>query len=256
MKNRIKRTIKGIIHKLGFDIVRYSSDRVQKFPPDFDRETIDIIRKVTPFTQTSAERIFSLCEAVRYIVKNEVSGAIVECGVWKGGCIMAIAQVLINLDELNREIYLFDTFAGMTSPGSVDIDMRGNSATELLMKTSKSDSTSAWCYASLETVKAAVFGISYSRDKIHFVQGSVEETIPDNAPDQIALLRLDTDWYESTKHELKHLFPRISSGGVLIIDDYGHWQGARQAVDEYIQERKIKILLNRVDYTGRIGIVS
>ena len=67
-------------------------------------------------------------------------------------------------------------------------------------------------------------------------------------------MRLDTDWYESTKHELTHLFPLLSSGGVIIIDDYGHWQGAKKAVDEYFEENNIKILLNRIDYTGRVGI--
>ena len=83
----------------------------------------------------------------------------------------------------------------------------------------------------------------------------MEDTIPKKAPQMISLLRLDTDWYESTRHELIHLFPRIAPFGVIIIDDYGHWQGVREAVDEYIRENNIKILLNRVDYTGRIGVV-
>jgi O-methyltransferase len=78
--------------------------------------------------------------------------------------------------------------------------------------------------------------------------------LPEFAPECISLLRLDTDWYESTRHELIHLFSRISKGGVIIIDDYGHWKGAREAVDEYIRENNIKILLNRIDYTGRIGV--
>ena len=82
----------------------------------------------------------------------------------------------------------------------------------------------------------------------------MEETIPTHIPHAISLLRLDTDWYESTKHELTHLFPLLSPGGVIIIDDYGHWQGAKKAVDEYFEENKIKILLNRIDYTGRIGV--
>jgi len=73
-------------------------------------------------------------------------------------------------------------------------------------------------------------------------------------PGKIALLRLDTDWYESTAHELKHLYPLLVPGGVIIIDDYGHWEGARKAVDEYITAEKLPLLLNRIDYTGRIGI--
>ena len=89
---------------------------------------------------------------------------------------------------------------------------------------------------------------------VRLVKGKVEDTVPKNAPEKIALLRLDTDWYESTRRGLVHLFPRLVPGGVLIIDDYGHWQGARKAVDEYIAGNQVKILLNRVDYTGRIGV--
>jgi O-methyltransferase len=82
----------------------------------------------------------------------------------------------------------------------------------------------------------------------------VERTLPDRAPAEIALLRLDTDWYESTRHELVHLYPRLSAGGVLIVDDYGHWAGAKRAVDEYLGEQAEPLLLHRIDYTGRIAI--
>jgi O-methyltransferase len=84
--------------------------------------------------------------------------------------------------------------------------------------------------------------------------GKVEDTFPKDTPDKIAILRLDTDWYESTRHELIHLYPKLSIGGVLIIDDYGHWEGARKAVDEYINDNTLRILLNRIDYTGRIAV--
>jgi hypothetical protein len=95
---------------------------------------------------------------------------------------------------------------------------------------------------------------NYPQDKLNYVVGKVEDTIPETLPRKIALLRLDTDWYESTLHELNHLYPLLTEGGVLIIDDYGHWQGAKKAVDEYIEKNKLKILLNRIDYTGRIAI--
>jgi len=96
--------------------------------------------------------------------------------------------------------------------------------------------------------------IGYPEQQIHFVEGLVEETLPAEAPEEIALLRLDTDWYSSTKHELEQLYPRLAPGGVLILDDYGHWQGARRAVDEYFAENQITLLLNRVDSTARIGV--
>jgi len=167
---------------------------------------------------------------------------------------MAVARTLMAMNDASRELYLFDTFEGMAQPTDRDVAIDGTTAAQLLRDSSKEDQASVWCYASLEEVKRALYSVGYDRTKIHFVKGKVEETIPANAPANIALLRLDTDWYESTRHELAHLFPRVSRGGVVIIDDYGHWKGAKQAVDEYLREQKIKLLLNRVDYTGRIAV--
>ena len=106
----------------------------------------------------------------------------------------------------------------------------------------------------MEQVKRNLGSTGYDMASIKFIKGKVEQTIPREAPAQISLLRLDTDWYESTRHELVHPFPRLSVGGVLIIDDYGHWQGCRRATDEYFAENNISILLNRIDYTGRIAV--
>jgi O-methyltransferase len=108
--------------------------------------------------------------------------------------------------------------------------------------------------APLEQVKEVLLATGYPKNKIHFVPGKVEDTVPGSAPDAISLLRLDTDWYESTKHELVHLFPRLARAGVIIIDDYGHWRGSRQACDEYFAENRVPLLLNRIDYTGRIAL--
>ena len=249
--------IKQIIRSFGFDIVRYHKYlSSENFPPDFDQDAIDTILRVSSFTQTSPERLFTLCEAIRYIVANNISGDIVECGVWKGGSIMAIAYTLIQLSEGDRNLYLFDTFEGMTEPSDKDISNAGEYASDLLKRSKKEDRKSIWCYSNIEEVRASVLSTGYSDDKIYFIKGKVEDTIPEQAPKLISLLRLDTDWYESTRHELIHLFPRIAPFGVIIIDDYGHWQGVREAVDEYIQENNIKILLNRVDYTCRIGVVN
>jgi O-methyltransferase len=226
----------------------------KKFPPDFSQDYIETILAVQPYTMTSPERIFSLVEAVKYIVNNNIQGDIVECGVWKGGSMLAVAQSLAKLGDTSRHLYLFDTFEGMTEPTNKDIDFSGASASSLLEKDKKEDENSIWCYAPLESVKKTLQNASYDNHKLHFIKGKVENTIPYQAPERIAILRLDTDWYESTRHELIHLFPRLSAGGVIIIDDYGHWQGARQATDEYIHQNNIKILLNRIDETGRIGV--
>jgi hypothetical protein len=216
------------------------------FPPDFESSDIEIIRAVEPYTMTSTERIHALVNAVRHIVRNRIAGDMVECGVWKGGSVMAMALTLLQLGERDRSLYLFDTFSGMTAPSDVDVDYQGQQAQVIL--------DAVRCEASLQEVEKAVLSTGYDRKKIHFVPGRVEETIPDHAPASIALLRLDTDWYESTQHELHHLFPRLARGGVIIIDDYGHWRGARQAVDEYIAQNQIPLLLHRIDYTGRIAV--
>jgi hypothetical protein len=87
-----------------------------------------------------------------------------------------------------------------------------------------------------------------------FIKGKVEETIPGTLPKEISLLRLDTDWYESTLHNLVHLYPLLRKGGILILDDYGHWQGARKATDEYFARENIIPFLSRIDYTGRLYV--
>lgn len=218
------------------------------YPKDFDSEIIEIHKRVSPYTMTSAERIYSLCKSVQYIESNQIEGAIVECGVWKGGSMMAIMLQLLNLKK-ERDCYLYDTFEGMTSPTAVDVDVSNKSAIEQF-----DEHNEEWCASALNDVKENISSTGYNSTIVHYVEGKVEDTIPSIVPKRIALLRLDTDWYESTRHELEHLFPLLSPGGILIIDDYGHWQGARKAVDEYMRRTKQKIFLARVDYTARIAV--
>jgi len=184
----------------------------------------ETIREVRPYTLTSVQRLVALCDAVQYVVRNQIPGDIVECGVWKGGSMMAVAHTLIKAGDQSRRLYLFDTYEGMTSPSDNDISVQGELASDLLRHEDKEDASSVWCVAHLDEVRRAVGSVGYDSSKVHFVKGRVEETIPIMAPEQIALLRLDTDWYESTRHEMEHLFPRLTKGGVLDVDDYGHWQ--------------------------------
>jgi hypothetical protein len=222
--------------------------------PDFEPshfETLDLVR---PYTMTSPERIHALVEAVKYVTRRGIPGAIVECGVWRGGSMMAAARTLLALGVTGRDLYLFDTYEGMSSPTDRDVDLKGRRAAQVLTSTSPTDKSPYLCDASLEDVQRSLERVGYPKGRVHYVQGKVEETVPAQAPDQIALLRLDTDWYESTRHELQHLYPRLVSGGVLIIDDYGHWQGARQATDEFINATPGFGLLSRIDYTGRLAV--
>lgn len=224
------------------------------YPNDFSDEDKKIINIVKPFTMTSPERVYTLINAVRYIISNNIKGDFVECGVWQGGSAMAIALTLIEQGILDRDIYLFDTFEGMSEPTEKDIDMHGRIALKNFGKTKKENEYADWCYSSIENVKINLKSTGYPSDKIHFIKGKVEDTLPANKPDAISLLRLDTDWYESTLHELKHLYPKVIPSGICIIDDYGYWAGARQAVDEYFIKSKKNVFLNRIDNTGRLII--
>lgn len=227
--------------------------REDKFPdlPSWQHK----IRDATlPFTMTGNERIFSLIEAISYVVKANIGGAIVECGVWRGGSMMTSALTLRHHERTDRDLYLFDTFSGMTMPTEADVDHAGAAAMVTIRKFLKRPDKPGWCEAGIEEVRANMLSTRYPANRIHLVQGPVEATIPEAAPDNIALLRLDTDWYESTKHEFDHLYDRVSPGGVIIIDDYGHWAGARKATDEFLQARNIQCLLHRVDYTARMFV--
>lgn len=221
-------------------------------PPDLEPEFLVIYRLCANQTMTSVERMYALWQAIRHIHKAAIKGAIVECGVWRGGSMMMAALSLLELGEDSRELYLFDTYKGMPPPGPEDIRTETGEPAQLLLETAQRDTSDVWAVASYDVVSRNMRSTGYPSNRINMVEGRVEETIPTRAPEQIALLRLDTDWYRSTKHELAHLYPRLATGGVLIVDDYGYWRGSRQATDEYFSDRPL--LLNRIDDTGRVAI--
>ncbi len=236
------------VNLLGYELVR--NDFVDPMPTDKDEALFEAIRKVRPFTLTSHHRLAAMADAVRYVTSNGVPGAIVECGVWRGGMMMLAAEVLIQCGDTKRDLFLFDTFEGMPPPSSEDLDYAQVTAQTRLEETSKGHGV--WCEASLEDVQKNFEQVAYPTERVRFVKGMVEDTLQESAPSQIALLRLDTDWYESTKHELETLFPLLVTGGVLIVDDYGHWQGARKAVDEFFSKRGLRPLLHRIDFSCRV----
>jgi O-methyltransferase len=218
------------------------------YPVDFAPEWIETIEQVAPLTLTSPERLAALCSATEYIVRNDVPGGFVECGVWRGGSMMAAAMTLRRLGGEQRELHLFDTYTGATEPSEMDVNFRGWAIVDD-WPPPEHDRADA---IPRTEVEAAVASTGYDRSLIHCVEGDVLETLPEQAPSQIALLRLDTDFYESTLHELVHLYPRLVPGGVLIVDDYGHWEGARRAVDEYFADTQV--FLARIDYSGRVAV--
>ncbi len=253
--------VRNVLRRWGIDVNRCAVNwRGEVVDPDVRAElTADdekIIRAAGACTMTSTENLAALIDAVRYIVRGRVAGAVVECGVWRGGSMMAAALTLQQERDSGRDLYLFDTYQGLPEPTVHDKDPRGRPAVDLIReKPDPTSPTGTWCYASLDEVRANMGGIDYPTDRVHFVEGKVEDTIPHSGLTDIALLRIDTDWYESTLHTLTHLFPLLSVGGVLILDDYGGWQGAKKATDEYFgRHPESPVLLTRVHRGVRLAI--
>lgn len=253
--NRLKVRVAAALARAGYRLERVPRpDRLAKTHPDLEADFARVYELCAAYTATSAERMHAVWTAVRHLHRHRVPGDLVECGVWRGGSSMLAAMTLDKLGDEERRVFLFDTFSGMTEPTERDLDFHGTPVFPWWAASQNDGSEPPIAYASLAEVQANMAHTNLDPQRVVFVQGRVEDTIPGSAPDQIALLRLDTDWYESTKHELEHLWPRLSLGGVMIVDDYGHYLGAREAVDEFFASRSDAPLLNRIDYTGRLAV--
>jgi O-methyltransferase len=218
-----------------------------------------IVERALPYTMTGVPRLQALIDCVRYVVGRDVPGAFVECGVWRGGSVLAMIATLDDAGAEPRDIWLYDTFEGMTEPTEHDVSELEPPPLET-WREAQARGERPWAdlfdakMFNESQVRETLLGTGYPNERLRFVRGPVEQTLPAQAPEgEIALLRLDTDWYESTRHELEYLYPRVVTGGVLIIDDYGHFEGARRAVDEYFAGHGA-LLLNRIDYTGRVAV--
>ena len=242
----VRNAIFRLVRKSGYGIVDPT-----RLPVEATAAEASIVERVRPYTMTSVDRIWALLNAVRYVAQKPVEGAVVECGVWRGGSMMAAAMQLLNVGSV-RDLFLFDTFAGMTQPTAVD---KADDETALpKWRASQRETHNEWAFSPLDDVRRNMHSTGYPQERIRFIKGPVEATllVKENLPDKIALLRLDTDWYESTKLELEVLFPRLIDGGILLIDDFGDWEGSQKATVEYFENNKVRLLLNKVDRAGRI----
>jgi hypothetical protein len=227
MWRRLSRSASG---RGGHEIVRQQAD--------IDYATRDTLAAVRIYTRTTRAQVVALCEAVRYISATGVGGDIVECGVWRGGSMLAAARTLLESGDCFRTLWLYDTFSAMAEPSDLD----GGDA--------------VLAPVSLPAVQRTLSKAGYPDSRIRYVVGRSQETIPMTVPCSIALLRLGADRYEKTRHELEHLVPRMTPGAVLIVDDYGQLQGARRAVDEFIEATRTRLLLHRIDHAARIGVLA
>ena len=254
--NKYSELIKKLINKFNFKIEHKNSwyKRNEHLTVEMSQNELDIIKSISNYSMTTPANHWAIIQSIKHISKNNIDGDFVECGVWKGGNII-LFKLISNLLNLNKEIYAFDTFEGMPEPGEKDFDLKNINAKTTFDKYKNKDIK--WCYSTLDEVKSNIksFDANYN-ETFNFIKGKVEETLNDekNLPNKISLLRLDTDFFESTKKELEVLFPKLVSGGILIIDDYGHWKGAKKAVDEYFELDKNFLWLHRIDYASRLLI--
>jgi hypothetical protein len=213
----------------------------------------DMYRKVKKFTVCKKIKSLLTIELCIQLEENKIEGDFIECGVYRGGQIMAM---MIAMNDLNtkRDIYLYDTFQGLPKPEDWEISKKGKSALKKYNKLKTENGFSDWCRAYIDEVKKNVFSIPYDKSKIHFVEGMVEDTLKKANHDKIALLRLDTDFYSSTKVEMEILYPKLVSGGALIIDDYNYWSGSKKAVNEYFEKNNINLKLEHRTGSGAFMI--
>lgn len=237
----IKKIIKKIANFAGYVFIKKIDSELEN-TTNFNK---DIIKKFSKYTMTSNVKIFSLIKVFEYVNKFKIAGDFAECGVYTGGNIM-ILKKLIEKNKLDVKIYAYDTFEGMTAPTSYDVKIDGTIAKKKFKKN--------WASCSLDKLKQNFKEVKLSIKNIRFIKGKVEDTlkIKKNLPKKLSILRLDTDFYESTKSELQKLYPLLVKGGVLIIDDYGSWLGSKKATDEYFSNKKI--FMHYIDHSARMII--
>ena len=241
--------------KLKRELMRpFARTAPSQVPLDFSPFQRQLLKKVRPYTMTSDQRVAVLEAGVRHVAAH-YAGDFVECGVAKGGSMMAIAYTLLELGITDRDLYLYDTFEGMPEPDDCDRGRFGEPAYRSWRKRRDTAGHSTWINHGVDEVRRNLSLTGYPEHRMHFIKGKVEDTLPTAAPPSaIALLRLDTDWYASTRAELDHLYPKLVRGGILIVDDYFRWQGARKAVDEYLAQHGISLFLARIDDSSVIGV--
>ena len=238
LKKIFRKIFNTVLNPLGYQIAKIDEPDCII---DGDRTFSKIYKQCKQYTMTPKTRMYALYLAVKYVIDFNIAGDFVECGVWRGGSMMVVAITLKELGVNNRKIYLYDTYSGMSQPTQLDYTIYDQEYALINWENNRKKDHNNWCFIPIAEVRRNMAKTGYPQNNLIFVKGKIEETIPKKIPKQIALLRLDTDWYESTKHELIYLYPLLSQNGVLIVDDYCSWAGSKKAVDEYFSDQPILI---------------
>ncbi len=201
--------------------------------------------QVRNFTMLSRERLYDFYLSVDYVMDNEIRGDIVEVGCWGGGALALALSRVITRHGQKRNVWGFDTFEGHPEPSSDELDVWGNNQLERFEEfRSRGDD---WCKVEIKQVRENVETVCASTKQLQLIKGKAEETLKVEVPETVSVLRIDVDWYEPSLASLDVLYPRLSRGGVLIIDDYGHHSGSRKAFNEYFRSSCPKI--THIDYS-------
>jgi hypothetical protein len=196
-----------------------------------------MLRQVQPYSMMGYARLKGIHNGVQSVFARSIDGDLVECGTARGGC-AALMRLTAKRCRDDRTLWVYDTFEGLPRPTDDNPDC------ELALTREKT------CLGEFDEVEALFKSLDVL-DGRHMIKGLFQDTLPETTPDRIALLHLDGDWYESTHVCLDHLYDKVSTGGVIQIDDYGHWAGARKALHEFFDERGIEVDLKYLDYSGR-----
>jgi len=259
----IKPLLKSVIGRLGYEL-RKKEARVLGY--DHEDRAVAAIEKIRPYTMLPVERLITLHQQASHCERIRLPGAFVECGVWKGGSVALMALANLEAGAARRDLHLFDSFTDICEP---DQAVDGERAVREVKAWSKGGGVDgklapvAGFYDSmggagtLEGNKELLEKVvGYDPKFIHYHVGWFQDTLPKAAAEigEIAILRLDGDWYASTIVCLEHLYDKVVEGGFVIVDDYGAYEGCRKAVDEFRQQKKITAYLHHIDGEARYWI--
>ncbi len=257
MLSQVKKLAQDFVGLFGYQFTRLSVHPGHSAPVEMNDQDIELVQWVynEQLSMVTFAGLFSTVAAAKYVAENEIAGDFVECGVWRGGNSIIAAEIFKRY-RLDKKVFLFDTFRGMTEPTLDDRSIADNQPALKEFIRQQEETHNSWCFAPLEEVQSNFRKRNLLDANVVFIEGPVEETLRQRGvpPTSISFLRLDTDWYESTKVELQVLYPSVTNGGVLVIDDYGWWSGSKKATDEYFSDGKIRPLFHVIDETRRIGV--